>query len=618
MSLAAARSPHCSPCARWARIILGCGLVALLGASLSACGQPPQPPGLLGHCAKVAPEHALRFWARDTLLVSLESVSTNPAEYPNVADLARVKLRIEQAIALQTSDTNVKAAFADPGDPTKTVTVTVSPVTLKSFGNTAVAIVQIPVTAPSSPADQVDCVGAVVDTVNYAISKGKLATLDTSGIRAKWLTGASPDFYSMGAPNDYTGGSPSGMPDALANVQPAHAVAGNQLGQTTVFVLDTYDATACPESATTCAALSQPLPPASALLDTVTLAGPDETLKPAICLPVNPGDCPSTANPALATFLQQQGLKDHGRFVAAIIRHLAPQVDLRMIRVLNDSGVGTVAGLIDALNDIYTATDANSTIVINLSLTVVPPLGCLFKLWQLTYASAQDGTQKLPTACLDKDQNPLITQLTQGEHDRSFQLGMLVPLGSVINLLVNSTQTHKYLLVAAAGNDSQGLSPRLGADLPAGYCGVTAAAAAATAVGKAWPYLPNTTQLSGFSNAPAVDGQQCIAVGGLNVPPSGIPAMPSVVPSAAVANNAEVVARGEAVCSLFADSQALLGSASGVARWKGTSFATAFISGNVARTLDAVGYNTAEWNTAWSNRGLMPQTALNETPPCGT
>src|SRR5258707_5775259 len=186
MSLAAARSPHCSPCARWARIILGCGLVALLGASLSACGQPPQPPGLLGHCAKVAPEHALRFWARDTLLVSLESVSTNPAEYPNVADLARVKLRIEQAIALQTSDTNVKAAFADPGDPTKTVTVTVSPVTLKSFGNTAVAIVQIPVTAPSSPADQVDCVGAVVDTVNYAISKGKLATLDTSGIRAKW------------------------------------------------------------------------------------------------------------------------------------------------------------------------------------------------------------------------------------------------------------------------------------------------------------------------------------------------------------------------------------------------------------------------------------------------
>jgi hypothetical protein len=69
---------------------------------------------------------------------------------------------------------------------------------------------------------------------------------------------------------------------------------------------------------------------------------------------------------------------------------------------------------------------------------------------------------------------------------------------------------------------------------------------------------------------------------------------------------------------LFADSPARLSSESGVAQWKGTSFATAFISGNAARTLDAVQYNTAAWNTAWSNKGLTPQTVLDESSPCVT
>ena len=615
MSLASARSPHWShwshwsQCARLARIILGCGLVTVLGASLAACSQTSSPPSNaphLGHCAKVKPDHTLRFWTRDTLLVSLASVTTNPVDYPTEADQDSVKSLILHAINLQASDTNVAAAFADPGDPAKPVTVSVSSVRLFPFGATAVAIVQIKVTAPSSPTTPVDCVGAVVDTVNYAISNRMLRALDQSGNNAKWLTGASPDFYSLGAPADYTGGSPSGIPDAVADAQLASPVAGSQLGQTTVFVLDTYEATACPASATTCTALSKLLPSASAF-DTVKDAGPDATQQPVICQPAKPGDCPTDTYNALATFLQHQGLKDHGRFVAAIIRRLAPNADLQMIRVLNDSGVGTVAGLIEALHDVYTTTNANSTVVINMSLTTVPPPGCLFELWQTTYASAQDGTQKLPSSCQAQDQTPLNTNPGKVAGDRAYQHGMLIPLGSVINQFVSSAHTHQYLLVAAAGNDSlgvhnaQGVPTHLGADLPAGYCGVTAVASAPTAVGAAWLYSPTATQLSDFSNAPTVAGQQCVTVGGLTAPANGPPAMPSVGLSGSGGSNTAVVARGEGVCSLFADSPARLGSDSGMAQWKGTSFATAFISGNAAR----------------SNQGWPPQTVLDDSSPCG-
>jgi len=98
-----------------------------------------------------------------------------------------------------------------------------------------------------------------------------------------------------------------------------------------------------------------------------------------------------------------------------------------------------------------------------------------------------------------------------------------------------------------------------------------------------------------------VAGQQCVTVGGLTAPANGPPAMPSVGLSGSGGSNTAVVARGEGVCNLFADSPALLGSDSGVAQWKGTSFATAFVSGNAAR----------------SNQGWPPQTVLDDSSPCG-
>jgi Subtilase family len=608
LSLAAARCSRGSHFSRWARIILRCGLLALLGVSLATCSQTSTPPSNdphLGHCAKADPAPALRFWARDTLLVSFQAAGGKPAYDPTVE--GGVANLIGQAINLKNSDMHVKAAFADPGASSQTVKVSVSSVKVKPFGSIAVAIVRITVDAPSSSATSsattVDCIGAVVDTVNYAISTKKIDALDASGNHVKWLTGAAPDFYSLGAPGDYTGGSPSGKPDVITIAQKTPEATGSQLGQTTVFALDTYEATPCPAPATTCNDLSTALPTASAF-DAVANTGPANTQTPTYCLPANPGNCPINGSDPLAEFLQQQGLKDHGRFVAAIIHRLAPMVDLRIIRVLNDSGVGTVSGLIDALHEVYTATDAHHGVVINLSLTVVPPPACLFKLWQSTYADAQGGTQKLPQHCQTYDQNPLNTSPDKSPGDRTYQQGMLIPLGSVINALVSASGAHQYLLVAAAGNDSLGLGAgvHLGADLPAGYCGVTAVASAHAAVGAAWPYS-STAQLSDFSNAPTVaptvPGQQCVAVGNLTLPSTGNPTMPTVGFGTG-ANNTAVVARGEEVCSLFADSSALLGSDSGVAQWKGTSFATAFIAGNAAR----------------SNQSWPPQTVLDETSPC--
>src|SRR5262245_34559700 len=102
LSLAAARCPHESPFSRWTHIILRFGLVALLGVSLATCSQPSTPDPHLSHCANVTAGSSLRFWARDTLLVSFQAMGGKPAYDSTVAD--GVKKRIEQAIDLQKTD----------------------------------------------------------------------------------------------------------------------------------------------------------------------------------------------------------------------------------------------------------------------------------------------------------------------------------------------------------------------------------------------------------------------------------------------------------------------------------------------------------------------------------
>ncbi len=85
-----------------------------------------------------------------------------------------------------------------------------------------------------------------------------------------------------------------------------------------------------------------------------------------------------TANNARYFFMP-----DHGLFVAGIVRDLAPQARIRLIRVLNDYGGGDLYNLFAVLADLEAelAGGTLARLVINLSVTIMPPLRRLPYLW---------------------------------------------------------------------------------------------------------------------------------------------------------------------------------------------------------------------------------------------
>jgi len=76
-------------------------------------------------------------------------------------------------------------------------------------------------------------------------------------------------------------------------------------------------------------------------------------------------------------------MPDHGLFVAGIVRDLAPQARIRLIRVLNDYGGGDLYNLFAVLTDLEAELFGGTLarLVINLSVTLMPPLRRLPYLW---------------------------------------------------------------------------------------------------------------------------------------------------------------------------------------------------------------------------------------------
>ncbi|MCC6628511.1 MAG: S8 family serine peptidase [Chloroflexi bacterium] len=66
-------------------------------------------------------------------------------------------------------------------------------------------------------------------------------------------------------------------------------------------------------------------------------------------------------------------LVDHGLFVAGIVRDIAPRATVRLIRVLDDSGVGDVATLFQVLQQLPGQLERGSRLIINLSLVADLP-----------------------------------------------------------------------------------------------------------------------------------------------------------------------------------------------------------------------------------------------------
>ncbi len=134
-------------------------------------------------------------------------------------------------------------------------------------------------------------------------------------------------------------------------------------------------------------------------------------------------------------------MPDHGLFVAGLIRDVAPQSHIRLIRVLNDFGGGDLYNLFAALTDLEQELVSGSIrrLVISLSLTTLPDISRLPYVW---FYQRQWPSQQLMGA-----------------------IRMLAHIEAGLQLLFESLYAHGVLIVAAAGNDSlraqtQGQLPR--------------------------------------------------------------------------------------------------------------------------------------------------------------
>lgn len=279
---------------------------------------------------------------------------------------------------------------------------------------------------------------------------------------------------------------------------------------------------------------------------------------------------------------------DHGLFVTGIIRDLAPHAKIECVRILNDYGVGTVSGLMQALETIQGRMQAGgdlqgNLVVINLSLVMTPDdelfKGLGFKL------PAQEGSS---VASLQDENTRLGMLLREGMHE-------------VIRSLVNSGA----VIVASAGNDSNSpeMPDRMGPRYPANFSEVVSVAAvnkngdAAIFSNQATsPEQPNGIATYGGDLAHPIDANS-EANPGCMTGAQDIDALTGVFTSAAYPK------LGAGDCE---DTYPELNE-SAWAYWSGTSFATPIISALAARIVQGTSNNwTSQQIIATINSQALP------------
>jgi hypothetical protein len=186
---------------------------------------------------------------------------------------------------------------------------------------------------------------------------------------------------------------------------------------------------------------------------------------------------PSQDSASLAALqTEHYAMPDHGLFVAGIVRDIAPAADIRLIRVLNDVGVGDLAGLTNVLRSLpdllLTGADANKRLIVNLSLMVnVPPHADALSFW-FPHAARDLATLSAHWGDI-------------GERLQATHAG----LAETIAWLAEQD----ILVVAAAGNDALEAPSRPEPRLPARYETAYDSVLAVAAVSKG-------TAPAGFSN----------------------------------------------------------------------------------------------------------------------
>jgi subtilisin family serine protease len=259
-------------------------------------------------------------------------------------------------------------------------------------------------------------------------------------------------------------------------------------------------------------------------------------------------------------------MPDHGLFVAGIIHDLVPRAKIECVRVLNDSGVGDVSTLCQALQAIQErmAQENLGQVVVNLSLEIMPP------------------DEYLPGIWFGNDHCFHAQDLVAVSQDLHY-------LHIGLHMIIKSLATQGAIIVAASGNESNTNNhppQRFGPRRPAAFHEVIAVGA-----------VDQHGQAATYSDYPCLPPEHHgVATYGGAIPQALPYPQPQEPPGAKTWANVQ-----DAVIGLYSsaaypmlmatdeppDGYSAPAGSHGWAYWSGTSFATPIISALAARILQA-------------------------------